>query len=71
MIEIVEGVTITISKDDLKLPHVNASYSTHNGIFSLRTGKMIKGDLPKHKAKCIEIWIILNNERLMQLWERK
>lgn len=70
MIEIVEGVKITICKDDLQLPHVNASYGTHSGIFSLRTGKMIKGNLPKEKVDQVESWIILNNERLMRLWEK-
>ena len=35
MIEYVEGVKITMAKDEISLPHVHANYRNYHGIFSL------------------------------------
>lgn len=64
-----KDINIIINKDDLKLPHVIASYNTLRGIFSIRTGKLIKGNLPAEKVEQIENWIVLNEQKLMKLWE--
>lgn len=69
MIQYVQGIKVIINKSDLKLPHVIASYYTQSGIFSIRTGKLIKGDLSAEKVDQIENWIVLNDKRLMRLWE--
>lgn len=71
MIQYIDDVKITISKDDLKLPHVIASYHTVSGVFSIRTGKLIKGNLPAEKIDQIENWIVLNDQRLMRFWENE
>ena len=70
MLEIIDGVRITMSKDELDLPHVHASYGSYHGIFSLKTGKVIKGNIPKEKAINVEHWIVLNEEKLMSRWKR-
>jgi len=71
MIECFEGIKIVINKDNLKLPHVIASYNAHSGIFSIRTGKLIKGNLSAEKIEQVENWIVLNDQRLMRLWENQ
>lgn len=71
MIQYIEGIKIKINKDGLKLPHIIASYKTQSGIFSIRTGKLIKGNISKEKAEKIENWIVLNDQKLMKLWENQ
>lgn len=70
MSELVDGVVMTIPKDDsLNLPNVHASYGKYRGIFSLKTGKMITGNIPSEKAKRVECWIVLNDFRLISYWK--
>lgn len=64
----VEGVEIIIEKIHLKLPHVIASTSTESGLFSIRTGRLIKGNLSQELADRIETWIVINDEEIMKHW---
>ena len=71
MFEMVDDVKITMSKNDsLDLPHVHASYGIYHGIFSLKTGKVINGNIPAEKVSRIETWIVLNDQRLIAQWNR-
>lgn len=70
----IKGVKITVEKNNLNLPHVIATYNAFNGtlsgIFSIRTGKLIKGNLPAEKVEQIESYIVLNEQTLMKYWEK-
>lgn len=69
MIEIIDGVKITISMDTLDLPHIQATYRNYHGLFSIKTGRLIKGTLPSEQIMSIENWVVLNEERLMSQWK--
>lgn len=71
MIEHFDGVEIVITKNTLKLPHLIASYNSNSGIFSISTGRLIKGNLSAEKVERIKTWTVLNRQKLMKIWENE
>ena len=69
MIEIIDGVKITMSMDTLDLPHIQATYKNYHGLFSIKTGRLIKGNFPSEQVMSVENWVVLNEERLMFQWK--
>jgi hypothetical protein len=51
------------------LPHIHVSYSGMEAVFSIETGELIDGSLPKSKMKLVEAWIELRREDLMADWQ--
>lgn len=51
------------------LPHIHVNYSGMEAVFSIETGELIDGDLPKSKIKLVEVWIELRREDLLADWQ--
>jgi hypothetical protein len=51
------------------LPHIHVSYSGQEAVFSIETGELIDGNLPRAKQKLVEAWIELRREDLMADWQ--
>jgi hypothetical protein len=52
-----------------KLPHIHARFAEMEGVFSIKSGEMIEGNLPHKKAKLVVAWIEIHQESLMADWE--
>lgn len=52
-----------------KLPHIHARYGETESVFSITSGEMIEGNMPRKKAKLVEAWIEIHQESLKADWE--
>ena len=66
------NIVIKMCKN-LSLPNVNAYYNSEGNLyqasFSIRTGKLINGNLPEPQSDSVERWVVLNEDRLLQDWK--
>lgn len=46
-------------------PHFHAEYNGAEAMFSIETGNIIKGDLPRKQTRLIQAWVELHQEELM------
>lgn len=52
-----------------KLPHIHVRYAEMEAVFTIETGELLEGNLPKGKAKLVEAWIEIHRESLMADWQ--
>ncbi len=50
-------------------PHIHAIYGEDTAAFSIATGELIDGYLPKRAAAVVEEWMGLHREELVSMWE--
>ena len=48
--------------------HIHALYGEYVGIFNLKTHKMMDGDLPQKAQSLVEEWLIINADKLQEMW---
>ncbi len=48
--------------------HIHALYGEYVGIFNLKTHKMTDGDLPQKAPALVEEWLIINADKLQEMW---
>ena len=48
--------------------HIHALYGEYVGIFNLKTHKMMDGDLPPKAQSLVEEWIVINEDKLQEMW---
>lgn len=48
--------------------HIHALYGEYVGIFNLKTHKMMDGDLPPKAQALVEEWIVINEDKLQEMW---
>ena len=58
-------------EDEHNPPHVHARYNEYEGIFEIKTGKMIRGDLPKNAKRLVREFLSQYRERLLSMWENQ
>lgn len=46
-------------------PHFHAEYNGEEAMFSIETGNIIKGDLPRKQTRLIQAWVELHQDELM------
>lgn len=63
------GIIIYMFAKDHNPPHFHAKYGEYKGIFNIKTGELMEGELPKRALRLIEDWIELNRKELMENWE--
>ena len=51
------------------LPHLHAEYQGEVGVFSLKTGELIAGNLPVRKIRLVQAWIEIHQEDLLADWQ--
>lgn len=52
-------------------PHFHASYGEYDGVFNIKTGEMMYGDLPKHAQELIIEWAKDYKNEIQQMWDTK
>ena len=63
------GVILYMYAKDHLPPHFHAEYNDEEAMFSIETGNIIKGDLPKKQARLVQAWVELHREELMKNYE--
>ena len=65
------GIIIRIFFNDNKehkAPHLHAFYNEFEAIYSIESGELLAGELPKKQAKLVEAWIEIRKEDLIANW---
>jgi hypothetical protein len=50
------------------LPHIHAMYAGDEAVFSIETGDVIDGQLPRRQTRFVQAWIEIRREELMADW---
>jgi hypothetical protein len=59
------GIIIYMYSKDHLPPHFHAEYGDEEGMFSIETCNIIKGDLPRKQTRLVQAWAELHQEELM------
>jgi Domain of unknown function (DUF4160) len=62
------GIAIRMYLSDHSPPHFHAVYGEFEAIFSIETGRLLKGKFPKTAMKLVQEWTDLNREALFVDW---
>ena len=62
------GIIIGMFAKDHSPPHFHAKYGEFAGIFSIGSGEMIEGNLPRRAIALIQDWAELHHEELLANW---
>jgi hypothetical protein len=62
------GIIIRMFIKEHNPPHFHAFYGDDAATFSIDTGQMIQGELPRNQAAFVTAWAIMHKEELLQNW---
>jgi hypothetical protein len=51
------------------LPHIHAEYQGKVGVYSIKDGELLSGNLPSKKHKLVVAWIEIHHDNLQADWE--
>ena len=60
------GIIIYMYAKDHLPPHFHAIYNENEGLFSVETGNIIQGDLPRKQIRLVQAWVELHREELIE-----
>jgi hypothetical protein len=60
------GIIIYMYLKDHLPPHFHAEYSGEEAMFSIETGNIIQGDLPRKQTRLVQAWVELHRDELME-----
>ncbi len=63
------GIIVKMHFRDHNPPHIHAEYQGQHAFFSIETGKMMKGELPKKMRGVVKEWILEHKKDLLKNWE--
>lgn len=52
-------------------PHIHAQYGDREGLFEIRTMKMLEGNLPNQAQKLVSAWGKQYTAELLSMWDEK
>lgn len=64
------GISILMFFQEHNPPHFHAKYGGEIGIFSIKSGIMIAGNLPFYAKKLVKEWFKLHKQELLDNWQR-
>ena len=67
-IAIIEGVRIVIFLNDHLPPHLHALFAGQEAKFSIATGEVLSGKLPRAKRETVQTWLAANREEVAYIW---
>lgn len=70
LIAIVDGVRISVYPDDHPPPHFHARFAEDEATFSVATGELLEGSLPRSKADTIKRWHMAHQDEIAYLWQQ-
>ena len=63
------GIRIYIFYDDHNEPHFHAYYGDEEAEFSIKTGNLIVGKLPRRAINLVKAWLEEHKKELLENWE--
>ena len=64
------GIVIALYWEDHDPPHFHARYSGDEGMIDIRTGRLIRGSLPRRALSLVDEWRKIHIDELLANWER-
>ena len=67
------GIYISMYFLDTKrhfVPHIHVNFIEYEAVYSIPLGNKLDGFMPMKKEKLIKMWILLNEEQLMDNWSK-
>ena len=55
--------------DRHNLPHIHAEYQGEFAVFSIESGEILAGSIPRPKAKLVDAWIEIHRDELLADWQ--
>ena len=65
------GMVITMYMVDHTPPHFHVRHGDFKAEIDIRTGKLLKGKLPRSALKPLEEWRKLHKDKLLDNWQRR
>ena len=50
------------------MPHIDAIYAGSEAVFSIGTGELLDGKMPRRQARLVQAWIEIHQDELMADW---
>jgi hypothetical protein len=69
-IAVFAGMVIQMFFEDHNPPHFHATYQKHKALIRISDGEIIRGKLPKAKARLLKAWALMRQAELMEDWRR-
>jgi hypothetical protein len=63
------GIIIYMYHKDHSPQHIHAKFGEFEAMFSIITGDLLNGNLPKSQTRLVQAWIELHSEELKNNWE--
>ena len=63
------GIIIYMYYYDHMPPHLHAKYNEDEALFSIESGEIMTGNLPKKQLRLVQAWIELHREELFENFE--
>ena len=64
------GILVKMYFKEHGTPHFHAVYGEYNGVFEVRSLKMLEGDLPLRARRLVKEWAAQYQEELLKMWEQ-
>lgn len=64
------GISIYLYYQDHPPPHCHAIYGDREAVFSLASGSIMEGDLPRRAERMVRQWIKQHRLELAHAWEQ-
>lgn len=67
------GITIMMRQigKEHNPPHIHAQYGSYEASFTIKDGKLLKGNFPLRASKMVKEFILKNQKELLIMWETK
>lgn len=63
------GIIIKMFFGDHVPPHFHAYFNEFEAFYSIETGEIFHGELPKKQHRLVQAWVELHREELMKNWQ--
>ncbi len=64
------GIIIRMWHDDHPPAHIHAEYQGFEALIEIKTGKVLKGSLPKNAKRIVREWCLKHQKELMLNWQK-
>lgn len=69
-IAVFAGIVIQMYFEDHNPPHFHAVYQQYKALIRIEDGEIIRGRLPRTKARLVKSWALQRQAELMEDWRR-
>ena len=70
LIAIIDGIRITAYPNDHPPPHFHAKIAEYEALFSVATGEVLEGSLPRPKMEAVMSWYMAHRDEIAYVWRQ-